>query len=318
MRSCFGRHARIELNHLVAVCLRSDQVMEKEKLSQDHAEFESLQNHFDKYLHDLRAALGQSQSSSSHPSANPNNPTTTRKPTRHTASAAAAAKISSARKVSDSRFLAKPIDRIKPKKPRILPVPKSEDLGEYVTENDWKGRTHGGELDVTDGDRSVTIQEEGDPRREDDILANIRRFDGNDLSANPTNPAPLTSLWTQPFITPTVSLSHLKPERVLLRGKITKRCLTCNHTLIRPESKASSLRYKIKILAGTYIPAVELGNRRRMVEKESGAGGLGASTRRMSGLNIGKGMTEEREGLHLPLKRDTMVRSSAWRNNICS
>lgn len=56
----------------------------------------------------------------------------------------------------------------------------------------------------------------------------------------------------------------LQPQRLPLRAKLTKRCCECNHTLIRPESKAQSVRYKIKIIASDYIPSLELGNRRKI------------------------------------------------------
>ncbi|KDQ62635.1 hypothetical protein JAAARDRAFT_189929 [Jaapia argillacea MUCL 33604] len=50
--------------------------------------------------------------------------------------------------------------------------------------------------------------------------------------------------------------SDLKPLRIPLLSKKTKRCPTCRHILIKPEQKAQSVRYKIKLVAANYLPAI--------------------------------------------------------------
>jgi dynactin-4 len=57
----------------------------------------------------------------------------------------------------------------------------------------------------------------------------------------------------------------LLPQRIPLQTKLTKRCPapTCRHLLIQPDSK--STRMKIKMVAANYLPAVELGRRRRRI-----------------------------------------------------
>lgn len=37
---------------------------------------------------------------------------------------------------------------------------------------------------------------------------------------------------------------------------MSKRCPTCSHILIKPEQKAQSVRYKIKLVAANYVPAI--------------------------------------------------------------
>lgn len=56
------------------------------------------------------------------------------------------------------------------------------------------------------------------------------------------------------------------PERIALRTKYTKRCPhpSCRHLLIQPDPK--STRMKIKMVAANYLPAIELGRRRRRVK----------------------------------------------------
>jgi hypothetical protein len=64
-------------------------------------------------------------------------------------------------------------------------------------------------------------------------------------------------------------------QRLPLLIKYAKRCSSCNHTLVKPEVKRlDALKdrerdrerqlYKIKLLASSYLPQVELGNRRRI------------------------------------------------------
>lgn len=48
----------------------------------------------------------------------------------------------------------------------------------------------------------------------------------------------------------------LKPLRIPLRSKRSKRCPACTHILIKPEQKAQSVRYKIKLVAANYLPAI--------------------------------------------------------------
>jgi dynactin-4 len=50
--------------------------------------------------------------------------------------------------------------------------------------------------------------------------------------------------------------SDLRPLRVPLHSKVSKRCPTCTHILIKPEQKAQSVRYKIKLVAANYLPAI--------------------------------------------------------------
>lgn len=50
----------------------------------------------------------------------------------------------------------------------------------------------------------------------------------------------------------------LRPQRVRLHAKLTKRCAQCRHILVRPEPRASSSRYKLRLLARDYVPNVRV------------------------------------------------------------
>lgn len=51
-------------------------------------------------------------------------------------------------------------------------------------------------------------------------------------------------------------VSDLKPLRIPLHSKKSKRCPSCRHILIKPEQKAQSVRFKIKLVAANYLPAI--------------------------------------------------------------
>lgn len=54
------------------------------------------------------------------------------------------------------------------------------------------------------------------------------------------------------------AVSSLRPMPALLRTKRSKRCATCKHILVKPESKASSTRHRIKLIALNYLPSINL------------------------------------------------------------
>ena len=51
-------------------------------------------------------------------------------------------------------------------------------------------------------------------------------------------------------------VSDLRPLRIPLQSKKSKRCPSCRHILIKPEQKAQSVRFKIKLVAANYLPAI--------------------------------------------------------------
>ncbi|PSR78179.1 hypothetical protein PHLCEN_2v7511 [Hermanssonia centrifuga] len=67
--------------------------------------------------------------------------------------------------------------------------------------------------------------------------------------------ATLDQRWTNSWTT-SLRTSDLKPLRIPLHSKKSKRCPHCRHILIKPEQKAQSVRYKIKLVAANYLPAI--------------------------------------------------------------
>ncbi|PFH53409.1 hypothetical protein AMATHDRAFT_73583 [Amanita thiersii Skay4041] len=67
--------------------------------------------------------------------------------------------------------------------------------------------------------------------------------------------ASLEQRWGSSWVT-SLQTRDLKPLRIPLHSKRSKRCPVCTHILIKPEQKAQSVRYKIKLVAANYLPAI--------------------------------------------------------------
>ena len=53
-------------------------------------------------------------------------------------------------------------------------------------------------------------------------------------------------------------LDELRPVANLLRTKRSKRCRTCRHILSKPESKVQNTRFRIRLVALSYIPSIAI------------------------------------------------------------
>ncbi|KAJ7758116.1 dynactin p62 family-domain-containing protein [Mycena maculata] len=72
---------------------------------------------------------------------------------------------------------------------------------------------------------------------------------------NVSEVANLEQRWVNSWAT-SLQTADLKPLRIPLHSKRSKRCPACAHILIKPEQKAQSVRYKIKLVAANYLPAI--------------------------------------------------------------
>ncbi|KAF3769540.1 regulated by circadian rhythms/ conidium formation [Cryphonectria parasitica EP155] len=53
-------------------------------------------------------------------------------------------------------------------------------------------------------------------------------------------------------------LDELRPIPYLLRTKRSKRCPVCRHIVSKPEAKVSNTRFRIRLVAGSYIPTISM------------------------------------------------------------
>lgn len=69
-----------------------------------------------------------------------------------------------------------------------------------------------------------------------------------------------TSLPTKnkPVVRDQVDVDQLLPVPQPLRSKYSKKCAACRHTLVKPDPKPSSVRFKVKLMANNYLPHLRL------------------------------------------------------------
>ncbi|KAI5120131.1 hypothetical protein M0805_001899 [Coniferiporia weirii] len=89
---------------------------------------------------------------------------------------------------------------------------------------------------------------------------------------------------------------ELKPIRIPLHSRLTKRCPACRHILIKPEQKAQSVRYKIKLVAANYMPAINVS----LPNTQTGAG-AGAAGRKSLSAAAQKGGDDEGTAGRMPM-----------------
>jgi dynactin-4 len=93
-------------------------------------------------------------------------------------------------------------------------------------------------------------------------LGRIGRREENNRAfvANETDDSHITSLaqrWSS-IAEQSIRSQDLQPCRMPLRTKQTKRCPTCRHIIIRPDSKPTSNRFKIRLLALNHLPEIHV------------------------------------------------------------
>ncbi|KAG0667261.1 hypothetical protein C6P46_002673 [Rhodotorula mucilaginosa] len=95
-----------------------------------------------------------------------------------------------------------------------------------------------------------------EPRREEDhveeeaeLLAALREMTDWETVAG------VDRRWNSSWKPPVLS-KDLRPLRTPLQAKLSKRCPTCLHILIKPEQKSNSVRFKIKLVAANYLPQI--------------------------------------------------------------
>ncbi|KAJ7143498.1 dynactin p62 family-domain-containing protein [Mycena crocata] len=89
----------------------------------------------------------------------------------------------------------------------------------------------------------------------------------------------LENRWVSSWAT-SLQTADLKPLRIPLHSKRSKRCPACAHILIKPEQKAQSVRYKIKLVAANYLPAITaaLPHQQEAANPDTAKRALGKST----------------------------------------
>jgi dynactin-4 len=126
-----------------------------------------------------------------------------------------------------------------------VPKPeKSEELKPYIASSAWvAGR------DSQGGTEERALGEIG--KREQ------ARIDFVCEQQDEMNISSLEQRWQSPA-DQSAMISDIKPYRVPLKTKQTKRCPACRHIIVKSEPKAQSNRFKIKLMALNYLPEIQI------------------------------------------------------------
>jgi dynactin 4 len=248
-------HVYILVSHQLCLSIAA-QLQKFEDSAPESLEFERLKEHFEPFLR----ASSSSASLSSHSHAAHSHPPVS--PIKAAASSALARDI--------------------PGVAKYTPAPRGRrDKGARDDISEYRSRVEvGGTKDGANVDFMRRLEEVSQ------VAALGQRWANSWTTTLHSRYAPLLTMWCA-FIT---VHSELKPLRIPLHSKKTKRCLTCRHILIKPEQKAQSVRFKIKLVAANYIPALTVafpsspdgarqrgaGTKQAPVEDKNGASGLHA------------------------------------------
>ncbi|EIN12571.1 dynactin p62 [Punctularia strigosozonata HHB-11173 SS5] len=192
------------------------QLQKFEDSAPDALEFDRLKEHFEPLLQRAASSLPPPQSISRHAS--------------HSSSVTAAAASALARDVTGtaSKYSAHPLARSRSSKDRSL---NKDEMPEYRAR-----------VDIA----SASVLGAGGGEADAEYIRHLE---------NIGQVATLEQRWVTSWTTP-LHVADLRPLRIPLQSKKTKRCSTCRHILIKPEQKAQSVRYKIKLVAANYLPAI--------------------------------------------------------------
>lgn len=88
---------------------------------------------------------------------------------------------------------------------------------------------------------------------ESDAISRLRRSEWSELASEAQNAAAFSG---GAGACPERFVADLRPAATLLRAKRSKRCPVCRHIIAKPEAKVTNTRFRIKLVAGSYIPHI--------------------------------------------------------------
>ncbi len=256
------------------------QLQRSEENAPDVLEFDRLKDHFDPYLKAqtqaaiTSAAVGSSAASRSRSSqsttatatgadsTSSSDPARSSRSSRVTAArnaAAAALSSSSSRLLRDLPQLANSRNpRAISSAARSAPI-EPDELKTYRALNPWQAPADSRRSSSSSASSSTmgVIAKREKHRR--DYLARIQSAPNPPITSLDDKIASLQQRWSSASIADQpIRAADLRPTRVPLKSKLSKRCPSCRHIVIKPDIKAASNRFKIKLVALNFLPEIKL------------------------------------------------------------
>lgn len=248
------------------------QLQRTEDNAADVLEFDRLKDHFDPYLKAqtqaaiTSAAIGSGSSSSrarSLPSStasasSSSNATSSSRSARATAARnAATAALQSSKLVRDLPHLLH--SKHSATSTRSAPI-EPDELKKYRALNPWQpsedGQSRSSAHANTQPSMGVVAKREKHRR---DYIARLQSAPNQPFASLDDKISSLDQRWSAVSIADQpVRAAELRPNRVALKSKLSKRCPACRHIVIKPDIKAASNRFKIKLVALNFLPEIQI------------------------------------------------------------
>ncbi|KAJ1028819.1 hypothetical protein NDA16_001984 [Ustilago loliicola] len=252
------------------------QLQRSEDNASDVLEFDRLKDHFDPYLKTqtqaaiTSAAVGsgsasrsRSTAASSVPTAlssSSNAATSGRSARANAARNAAAAALQSSKLVRDLPHLAHSKHLAAsglPASGRSGPI-EPDELKRYRALNPWQPPSDSRSSSNGQASPSMGVVAKREKHRRD-YIARLQNAPNQPFSSLEDKISSLEQRWSSVSIADQpVRAADLRPTRVPLKSKLTKRCPACRHIVIKPDIKAASNRFKIKLVALNFLPEIHI------------------------------------------------------------
>lgn len=251
------------------------QLQRTEDNSSDVLEFDRLKDHFDPYLKAQNqaaitsASVGSASSSrsaskfaasaSNGSSSAPSAATSIRNARANAARNAATAALQSSKLVHNlarSKHLAGTSLATSTRSAPIEP----DELKRYRALNPWQPphQRDSRNSSSSSSTSSMGVVAKREKHRKD-YLTRIQSAPSQPAASLDDKIASLEQRWSSVSIADQpIRAAELRPTRVPLKSKLSKRCPACRHIVIKPDSKADSSRFKIKLVAINFLPEVQV------------------------------------------------------------
>ncbi|ETS62675.1 hypothetical protein PaG_02409 [Moesziomyces aphidis] len=252
------------------------QLQRSEENAPDVLEFDRLKDHFDPYLKTqtqaaiASAAVGSSSGSRSRSSqstaatATATESTSSSDPARSSrTSRVTAARNAATAALSSSRLLRDLPQLANSRNPHALssaarsaPI-EPDELKTYRALNPWQAPADSRRSSSASSSSMGVVAKREKHRR--DYLARIQSAPNQPITSLDDKIASLQQRWSSASIADQpIRAADLRPTRVPLKSKLSKRCPACRHIVIKPDIKAASNRFKIKLVALNFLPEIQL------------------------------------------------------------
>ncbi|SNX83455.1 related to dynactin subunit p62 [Melanopsichium pennsylvanicum] len=133
-----------------------------------------------------------------------------------------------------------------------------DELKRYQALNPWQPQTDSRSSSSQQVSSTMGVVAKREKHRRD-YVARIQPVSNQPFASLDHKLSSLQQRWSSMSIADQpVRAAELRPTRVPLKSKLSKRCAACRHIVIKPDIKATSPRFKIKLVAIDFLPEIQI------------------------------------------------------------